>query len=86
MPSVTVQEAQSQLSDLIHRLAPGDEVVITENGEPVAKLAQTEPEKQWPCKAASARGSVHWMVTPPREEPEKCCSSRFKRPRQGWLT
>jgi antitoxin (DNA-binding transcriptional repressor) of toxin-antitoxin stability system/predicted HTH domain antitoxin len=61
MPTVTVEEAQSQLSDLIHRLAPGDEVVITENGEPVAKLARTEPEKQWPCKAGSARGKI-WMA------------------------
>jgi antitoxin (DNA-binding transcriptional repressor) of toxin-antitoxin stability system len=62
MPTVTVQEAQSQLSDLIHRLAPGDEVVITENGEPVAKLARTESEKQWPCKAGSAKGTIHWMA------------------------
>ncbi|MGA2700113.1 MAG: type II toxin-antitoxin system prevent-host-death family antitoxin [Isosphaeraceae bacterium] len=61
MPTVTIQEAQARLSDLIHRLAPGDEVVITENGEPVAKLARTEPKKQWPCKAGSAKGTIHWM-------------------------
>jgi PIN domain nuclease of toxin-antitoxin system len=30
MPSVTIQEAQARLPDLIHKLTPGDEVVITE--------------------------------------------------------
>lgn len=38
MSSVTIQEAQANLPDLIHKLSPGDEVVITENNQPVAKL------------------------------------------------
>ena len=68
MPTVTIQDAQARLSDLIHRLAPGDEVVITENDEPVAKLARTERKKQWPCKAGSAKGTIHWM-SPDFDEP-----------------
>ncbi len=59
MSTVTIQEAQARLPDLIHRLSPGEEVVITENNEPVAKLARTEPAKQWPCKAGSAKGKIH---------------------------
>jgi len=62
MSTVSIREAQAQLPDLIHRLAPGDEVVITENNEPVAKLAGTEPKTQRPCKAGSAKGSNHWMA------------------------
>ena len=62
MPTVTIHEAQARLLDLIHRLAPGDEVVITENDEPVAKLARTEPKQQWPCKAGSAKGTIHRMA------------------------
>jgi antitoxin (DNA-binding transcriptional repressor) of toxin-antitoxin stability system len=62
VPTVSIQEAQAELSDLIHRLAPGDEVVITENNEPVAKLARTEPNAQWPCKAGSAKETNHWMA------------------------
>ena len=62
MPTVTIEEAQNKLSELIHRLGPGDEVVITENDEPVAKLARTEPKKQWPCKAGSTKGTIHWMA------------------------
>jgi prevent-host-death family protein len=38
MTSVTIQEAQAKLPDLIRHLLPGDEVVITENNQPVAKL------------------------------------------------
>jgi prevent-host-death family protein len=60
MVSVTIQEAQAQLSDLIHRLQDGDEVVITDDDRPVAKLARTESKKQWPCKGGSARGQI-WM-------------------------
>lgn len=61
MAIVTIQEAQAGLSDLIHKLVPGEEVVITENDQPVAKLARTEPKKLWPCKAGSAKGKI-WMA------------------------
>ena len=47
MAIVTIQEAQAKLPDLIHKLVPGDEVVITENNQPVAKLV-SEPPKQKP--------------------------------------
>ena len=61
MPTVTIQEAQASLSDLIYRLAPGDELVITENDEPVAMLARAESKTQWPCKPGSAKGKI-WMA------------------------
>jgi prevent-host-death family protein len=38
MTAVTIEEAQAKLPDLIHNLTPGEEVVITENNQPVAKL------------------------------------------------
>lgn len=44
MATVTIQEAQAQLLDLIHKLTPGDEVVITENNQPVAKLVSELPK------------------------------------------
>ncbi len=43
MSTVSIQEAQAQLTDIIHRLTPGDEVVITENNQPVAKLVSEKP-------------------------------------------
>ena len=38
MATVTLREAQDTLPDLIHRLAAGEEVVITKHGKAVAKL------------------------------------------------
>jgi prevent-host-death family protein len=36
--TITVEEAQATLKELIHRMVPGEEVVITENQQPVARL------------------------------------------------
>ena len=44
MATVTIQEAQATLVDLIHQLPPGDELVITENNQPVAKLVSELPK------------------------------------------
>jgi antitoxin (DNA-binding transcriptional repressor) of toxin-antitoxin stability system len=65
--SVTLQEAQARLEELIHQLSPGDELVITENDHPIAKLARAEPEGPWPCQAGSAKGKI-WM-SPDFDEP-----------------
>jgi prevent-host-death family protein len=45
MATVTLEEAQAKLSDIIHSLSPGDELVITENSHPVAKLI-AQPRQQ----------------------------------------
>jgi prevent-host-death family protein len=45
MTSVTIQEAQAKLPDLIHQLTPGEEVVITEDNRPVAKLVSELPKQ-----------------------------------------
>ncbi len=36
--TITVEEAQANLKELIHQLSFGEEIVITENQQPVAKL------------------------------------------------
>jgi antitoxin (DNA-binding transcriptional repressor) of toxin-antitoxin stability system len=42
--TITIQEAQATLPELIHKLAPGEEVLIIENDRPIAKLvAEREP-------------------------------------------
>ena len=43
MTKVTLQEAQAKLAELIRKLTPGDEVVISENNEPVVKLVREKP-------------------------------------------
>lgn len=45
--TLSIDEAQATLADLIHRLAPGEEIVITENQQPVARLvSQPQPLKR----------------------------------------
>ncbi|TVS21059.1 MAG: hypothetical protein EA424_00820 [Planctomycetaceae bacterium] len=38
MPTMTIEEVQAKLVDLIHTLQPGEEVVISEHDQPVARL------------------------------------------------
>ena len=63
MTTVTIQQAQSTLSELIHRLSPGDEVVITENDRPVARLIPSpETPKTLPRQLGTMKGSVLYMA------------------------
>lgn len=41
--TVTIEEAQAHLKELIAKLAPGEEVVITEGERPIAKLVGESP-------------------------------------------
>ncbi len=47
MAVITLEEAQAGLVEIIHKLTPGEEVVITENNQPVAKLVSA-PAKAKP--------------------------------------
>jgi antitoxin (DNA-binding transcriptional repressor) of toxin-antitoxin stability system len=63
MTSVTIQEAQSRLTDLIHRLSPGEEVVITENDQPIARIVPTPVRaKKTARQLGTMRGSVLYMA------------------------
>ena len=45
MATVTIREAKAQLSDLIARAEAGEEIVITRDEEPVARLTPMEKVK-----------------------------------------
>lgn len=61
MATVSLQEAQAKLPDLIHSLAPGEELVIIENELPVARLiAAAVPTRQ--RKLGTLRGSVTYIA------------------------
>jgi prevent-host-death family protein len=61
---ITIDEAQSQLKELIHRLAPGDELIITENAQPVAKLVSEVPPPPKPPRPGPGvcRGMIAYMA------------------------
>jgi prevent-host-death family protein len=58
MTTVSIQEAEARLSELIHELKPGEEVVITENNQPVAKLIAQRPPARKPRQRGSAKGKL----------------------------
>ena len=59
--TVTMEEAQAKLKELIHQLVPGEEVIITENEQTVAKLV-SEPAKPSP-KQRPGPGLCKGMIT-----------------------
>jgi antitoxin (DNA-binding transcriptional repressor) of toxin-antitoxin stability system len=58
METISIQEAQSSLSELIHRLASGDETIITEDDRPVARLTAASRPMTPPRPPGFLRGSV----------------------------
>ena len=48
MSIMTIEEAQAKLPELIARLAPGEEVILTRNARPVAKLVGEPCEEARP--------------------------------------
>jgi antitoxin (DNA-binding transcriptional repressor) of toxin-antitoxin stability system len=64
MTTVSLEDARANLSDLVHGLTPGDEVVILENDQPVARLVSptqgTAGHK--PRQPGTLRGSVLYMA------------------------
>ena len=55
MSIVTIEEAQAKLPELIDKLAPGEEVIITRNQQPVAKLVGQERRLRKPRQPGSAK-------------------------------
>lgn len=54
--TVTLDEAQINLKDLVHRMAPGEELVITENQTPVARLVSEQPRPAGRLRPAPGLG------------------------------
>ena len=61
MTTVTMQEAQANLPEIIGRLQPGEEIVITDAGRPLAAVKKAE-RASWPCEAGCYRKAEFWMA------------------------
>jgi prevent-host-death family protein len=68
MTTVTLREAQANLSDLIHQLSPGDELVITENNQPVARLVSELPKPRPGLRAPPGLGKGFITIVSDDEE------------------
>ena len=56
--TVTIEEAQAHLVELISRLVSGEEIVITQNERPVAKLVSQRAPIRQPRQPGSAKGKL----------------------------
>lgn len=61
---VSIAEAKAHLSELVTRAAAGEEVIISRNGKPLAKLVPLPQQK--PRVPGIAR---HWQLPPEAFEP-----------------
>ncbi len=62
MPTITLEEAQAHLPELIERLQPGEELVITSNQKPVARLTGAVEAVRAERRLGTMRGSVLSMA------------------------
>lgn len=60
MSSVSLEEAQAHLAELIEQLKPGEEVIITQGGLPLAKVKKAEATTK-ACKAGFYAKPEFWM-------------------------
>jgi antitoxin (DNA-binding transcriptional repressor) of toxin-antitoxin stability system len=62
MLSVTIEDAQAHLKELLAGLKPGEEIVITQDQKPVARLIAEGPTLSQPRKLGSMKGSVLYVA------------------------
>ncbi len=58
MTTITLEEAQAHLSEIIDRLQPGEPLVITRDDQPVARLLAEEKPKRKPRKPGNCKGML----------------------------
>jgi antitoxin (DNA-binding transcriptional repressor) of toxin-antitoxin stability system len=56
--TVTIEEAQAHLAELIGRLAPGGELVITQDDRPIAKIVTEGARARRARQPGSAKGKL----------------------------
>jgi prevent-host-death family protein len=54
--TVNIYEAKTHLSRMVDRAAEGEEIIISRNGKPVARLCQLEPRKRNTVKFGMLKG------------------------------
>jgi antitoxin (DNA-binding transcriptional repressor) of toxin-antitoxin stability system len=63
MPAIiSVEEAQTRLKELIDKLAPGEEIVLTENQQRVAKLVGERLARPPRPAPGLGKGSILYMA------------------------
>ena len=61
MTTLELKQAKNQLNELLETVLKGEEIIITENNQPVIKLTPMKLEKKPPRQPGSAAGKV-WIA------------------------
>jgi prevent-host-death family protein len=69
MTQITLQEAEGQLTRLIQIARQGEEVIITSDSKPVAKLVSIPAESQPKQRARFGSGKGIFRMSPDFDEP-----------------
>jgi len=56
LPTMSIEEVQATLPEIIRKLGPGEEVLITQDDQPVAKLVSQPKAARQPRRPGSAKG------------------------------
>jgi antitoxin (DNA-binding transcriptional repressor) of toxin-antitoxin stability system len=62
MPTLTIEQVQTQLPQLIEKLQPGEEIIITRDDKAVARLVKEEKSERPPRKLGTLKGTVLYMA------------------------
>jgi antitoxin (DNA-binding transcriptional repressor) of toxin-antitoxin stability system len=69
MLMISIEEAQGHLAEIINKLAPGEEVVLTRENQPVATIRAALPSRE-PPKLGTLKGSILYIASDFDEIPE----------------
>ena len=61
MQSITLEEAQNHLGEIIEKLPPGEEIVLTRDDKPVATLRSTLATCREPPRFGTLKGSIQYI-------------------------
>ena len=60
--TMAVEDIKVSLPELLDSLSPGDEVILTRNHRPVAKLVSEAPRQRPPRKPGNCKGMITLLV------------------------
>ena len=62
MSTVTIEEAQANLPEIIDKLAPGEDLIITRNDQPIAMLVSQRHPLRKQRQPGSAKGKLNILA------------------------
>jgi antitoxin (DNA-binding transcriptional repressor) of toxin-antitoxin stability system len=60
--TMAVEDVKVSLPELLDSLSPGDEVILTRNHRPVARLVSEAPRQRQPRKPGNCKGMITLLV------------------------